>query len=105
MCVGQPSFEPVPTGSALDPQLCQSATVRGRLRRKEHHHDLRLVKWLDAAKGFGFIQPEGGLKDASVHMPGSERAGTCRPDDGHAVPFDPERDPDGRKAATKLAPG
>ncbi|WP_420818607.1 hypothetical protein [Paracoccus salipaludis] len=45
------------------------------------------------------------MKDASVHMPGSERAGTCRPDDDHAVPFHPERDADGRKAATQLVPG
>ena len=44
------------------------------------------VKWFNAQKGYGFIQPEGGGKDVFVHISAVERAGlrelregqTCR---------------------------
>ena len=34
------------------------------------------VKWFNAAKGYGFIQPEDGTKDVFVHISAVERAGT-----------------------------
>ena len=33
------------------------------------------VKWFNATKGFGFIQPERGSKDVFVHISALERAG------------------------------
>ena len=34
------------------------------------------VKWFNATKGYGFIEPEDGSKDAFVHISAVERAGT-----------------------------
>lgn len=61
------------------------------------------VKWFNASKGFGFIQPESGLKDVFVHVSALERAGIRKLDDGQAVSFDLERDRNGRESATNLA--
>ncbi|MDR3485679.1 MAG: cold-shock protein [Bradyrhizobium sp.] len=35
----------------------------------------RTVEWFNAQKGFGFIQPDGGSKDAFVHISAVERSG------------------------------
>ena len=60
------------------------------------------VKWFNATKGFGFIQPESGLRDVFVHVSALERAGIRQLDDGQAVSFDLERDRNGRESATNL---
>jgi len=60
------------------------------------------VKWFNATKGFGFIQPEGGNKDVFVHITALERAGLRGLDDGQKVKFDLESDRNGRESATNL---
>ena len=46
------------------------------------------VKWFNATKGYGFIQPEGGGKDVFVHISAVERAGLQSLNDGQAIEFD-----------------
>jgi len=46
------------------------------------------VKWFNAQKGYGFIQPEGGGKDVFVHISAVERAGMSNLNEGQKVNFD-----------------
>ena len=46
------------------------------------------VKWFNAAKGYGFIQPDGGGKDVFVHISAVEKAGLSDLREGAKVSFD-----------------
>jgi len=46
------------------------------------------VKFFDAAKGFGFIQPEDGAKDVFVHKSAVESAGMKTLTEGQRVRFE-----------------
>ena len=46
------------------------------------------VKWFNATKGFGFIQPDDGSKDAFVHISAVERAGMSHLSEGQKIEFD-----------------
>jgi CspA family cold shock protein len=45
------------------------------------------VKWFNATKGFGFIQPEDGGKDVFVHISAVERAGLRGLNEGQRVSY------------------
>ena len=61
------------------------------------------VKWFNAGKGFGFIQPDDGGKDVFVHASALERAGIGGLDDGQKVTFDVESGRDGRLSAENVS--
>ena len=54
------------------------------------------VKWFNATKGFGFIQPDNGDADAFVHISAVERAGLKSLNEGQRVSFDVEPDKKGK---------
>lgn len=54
------------------------------------------VKFFNAARGFGFITPEGGGKDIFVHISALERSGLSALADGQKVTFETEEDRRGR---------
>ena len=60
------------------------------------------VKWFNAAKGFGFIQPEGGGADAFVHISAVERAGLDGLNEGDRVEYELVRGQNGKSSAENL---
>ena len=61
------------------------------------------VKWFNATKGFGFIEPEDGGKDAFVHISAVERAGISTLNDGLKVTYELVAGRDGKEAAENIS--
>ena len=62
------------------------------------------VKWFNATKGFGFIQPEDGGTDVFVHISAVERAGFRGLTEGQRISFELVADSrTGKSSADKLA--
>jgi CspA family cold shock protein len=60
------------------------------------------VKWFNALKGFGFIEPDDGGKDAFVHISAVEQSGMDTLREGQKVSFDIEAGRDGKQSAVNL---
>jgi len=60
------------------------------------------VKWFNATKGFGFIEPEDGGNDAFVHISALERAGIANLKDGQKVSYELVAGRNGKEAAENI---
>ncbi len=60
------------------------------------------VKWFDATRGFGFIEPDDGSKDAFVHISAVERAGMTTLNEGQKVSYSLSQGQNGKSAASEL---
>lgn len=60
------------------------------------------VKWFNPTKGYGFIAPDDGSKDAFVHISSVERAGLSGLAEGTRVSFELQRGQNGKVSAENL---
>ncbi len=60
------------------------------------------VKWFNATKGYGFIEPEDGSSDAFVHISAVERAGLSTLNEGQKVSYELRPGRNGKSAAEDL---
>jgi CspA family cold shock protein len=61
------------------------------------------VKWFNATKGYGFIQPEDGSKDVFVHISAVERAGLHNLKEGQKIKYELTVGRNGKSSAENLA--
>jgi CspA family cold shock protein len=60
------------------------------------------VKFFNSSKGFGFISPDTGGKDAFVHISAVERSGISGLQENDKVEYELEKGRDGKESATNL---
>jgi len=60
------------------------------------------IKWFNATKGFGFIQPEDGTSDVFVHISDMQRAGIAELREGDKLTYDVQRGQQGKMSACNL---
>ncbi len=61
------------------------------------------VKFFNATRGFGFIEPEDGSKDAFVHISAVERAGLTTLNEGQKVSYELQLGQNGKSSAENLS--
>ena len=61
------------------------------------------VKWFNSVKGYGFISPDDGSKDAFVHVSAVERAGLPGLAEGQRVEYELQPGKNGKSSAENLS--
>jgi CspA family cold shock protein len=72
--------------------------------KEERNVATGMVKWFNATKGYGFIQPDSGGKDVFVHISAVERAGLSSLNEGAKVSYE-EMENRGKTSAENLRVG
>lgn len=80
-----------------------SSKTEQREAGKVARSDTGTIKWFNKDRGFGFIAPDGGGKDAFVHITALEAAGLQLPLDGTRVAFVLKEGKTGRFQAEELS--
>ena len=60
------------------------------------------VKWFNPTKGYGFIEPSDGSKDAFVHISAVERAGLSTVNEGQKVEYELTEGRNGKSAEDNI---
>ncbi len=60
------------------------------------------VKWFNAKKGYGFIQPDDGSKDVFVHISAVERSGIGNLNEGQKISYEVQTGQQGKLSAENL---
>jgi cold shock protein len=60
------------------------------------------VKWFNAQKGYGFIQPDDGSKDVFVHISALEKAGMASLQEGQKLSFEVLPGKQGKSSAENI---
>jgi CspA family cold shock protein len=69
---------------------------------KEIDMPIGTVKFFNSSKGYGFIQPDDGSKDAFVHISAVESSGMSMLSENQRVSYDLEEDRRGKMSAVNL---
>ena len=62
-----------------------------------------IVKWFNATKGFGFIQPDEGGADVFVHISAVERAGLSTLNEGQKITYEIQPGQNGKSSTENLS--
>jgi cold shock protein len=81
-----PNEKAIPKALSRRTPICTRAKLASEKGRCEMATGT--VKWFNATKGYGFIQPDGGGKDVFVHISAVEKAGYTGLAEGAKVSFD-----------------
>jgi CspA family cold shock protein len=90
-----PKPAPIPKTSLKSDQACAEVVRAKALSRilENSYMATGTVKWFNATKGFGFIQPDDGSTDVFVHISAVERAGLSSLNEGQKISFEAKKDP------------
>jgi CspA family cold shock protein len=86
--------------STLDP----TCDVRAAVLHHERNTIMATgtVKWFNATKGYGFIQPEDGSKDVFLHVSDVQRSGLQDVREGDRLEYDVQQGQQGKTSACNL---